>query len=75
MGLVGNSKGYREILMGSRDVGLSFISAVEHFAIHGKRSSENQNLVFIRPLLYWVYLGAAKIPVRFNKNKTVNPVR
>ncbi|WP_455008658.1 nitrogen fixation protein NifZ [Neisseria sicca] len=37
-------------LMGSSDVGLSFISAVEHFAIHNKRSSENQNLVFRRPL-------------------------
>ena len=48
MGLVGNSKGYREILMGSRDVGLSFISAVEHFAIHGKRSSENGKEWFVR---------------------------
>ncbi|WP_049224421.1 hypothetical protein [Neisseria sicca] len=45
-----------EFLMGCGDVGLlcgiglKFIPSFEHFAIHNKRSSENQNPVFRRPL-------------------------
>ena len=67
--------------MVSDDVGLlcgidlKFIPSITRFAIHGKRSSENQNPVFRRPLFYWAYLGAAKMPVRFSRNNTVNPVR
>ncbi|EGQ77851.1 MULTISPECIES: hypothetical protein [Neisseria] len=45
-----------EFLMGCGDVGLlcgiglTFVPSFEHFAIHNKRSSENQNPVFRRPL-------------------------
>ncbi|WP_240600369.1 nitrogen fixation protein NifZ [Neisseria sicca] len=49
-------KDMAEFLMVSDDVGLlcgiglKFIPSITRFAIHGKRSSENRNPVFRRPL-------------------------
>ena len=70
-----------EFLIGCGDVGLlcgiglKFIPSFEHFANQNKGRLKTK-IRFSDDLCFdWAYLGAAKMPVRFSRNKTVNPVR